>query len=353
MVPSFEFHALPWNIVFGAGAIDRLPAEIAKFGFQRALVLCTPGRRDQGEQILKLLGTGGAGLFDGARMHVPTETVTLALEAAAQCAADCSVSIGGGSTTGLGKALALQAGLPQIAIPTTYAGSEMTPIWGRTESGRKMTGRDPRVLPVLAIYDPHLTLGLPQDVRAASGMNALAQAVANVATHDAHPIAELYGMQAIRMLAHYLPESAARPGDVDALSGAMLGACLAGAALAVGRAGLHHRLCHVLGGAFDLPHAQTHAVLLPYTVAFNAASVPAGTHRVAECLGVDDAARGLLELAVRLRAPRTLGELGLREADLERAVALALENPIDSAEPPTPEGILTLLRNALEGTGMA
>jgi alcohol dehydrogenase class IV len=346
---AFEFRALPWNIVFGAGAVRRVGEILAKIGGTRALVLATPEQHGDAARIAALLGERAAGVFDRAVMHVPAATVAEALEAVRETGADSTVSVGGGSTTGLSKVLKLRQGLPHVAIPTTYAGSEMTNIWAVTEAGRKTTGRDDRVVPGAAIYDPEMTLSLPPHIAGPSGLNALAQGVVNVCSGVDNPIVNLIALEAIRMLAHSLPRVVEHPNDRDARSDAMFGACLAGAALGTGTAGLHHRLCHTLGGSFNTPHAETHAILLPHTVAHNAMAVAAQTRRVAEAIGVADAAQGIYELARKLGAKVALEDVGFRPADLERAVDITLEQPFPNPAPVTRAGLLRLLTNACHG----
>jgi len=346
---DFRYQGLPWNIVFGAGSLAGLPGELDKLGFSRALVLCTPTRRDQGRMIGELLDARAVGLFDRAVMHVPLQTVGEAVARAQRLEADCSVAIGGGSTTGLGKALALKIALPNIVIPTSYAGSEMTNIWGMTENGRKVTGRNDAVLPTLAVYDPELTLTLPPKFSAASGLNAMAQAAVNVTTTEVSPMVSLMALEAVRVLARGLPRIIAEPGNLDARTEVLYGACLAGAALGAGTTSLHHRLCHTLGGMFATPHAETHAVLLPHSVAYNAAATAPETRRLAEAIGADDAALGIFELAKALGVAMSLKDIGVRESELDEAAAVATEKAFSNPEPVSRERVRALLENAYRG----
>jgi alcohol dehydrogenase class IV len=343
------YEALPSRVVFGAGSLEKLPEEIDKLGAARVLVLCTPEQRALGADIVLMLGARSAGVFDGAMMHVPVEVATAAREKAQRVGADCCVAIGGGSTTGLAKAIALTSGLPIVAIPTTYAGSEMTPIWGLTEGGVKKTGRDVRVLPKTVIYDPSLTSSLPVALSVTSGINAIAHCVEALYSRDANPIISLIAEEGIRALGGGLPEVAKQPGNMDARSRALYGAWLAGVSLgAVGMA-LHHKLCHTLGGTFNLPHAETHTVVLPHAVAYNAASAPEAMNRIAAALGASPAAEGLYDLAVSLGAPVSLQALGMRRQQLDQAADLAVQNPYYNPRPVTREGIRSLLENAFEG----
>jgi maleylacetate reductase len=272
--------------------LQHLAREIDRLGATRALVLSTPGQADSARRVAERLGPKAVGTFPHAVMHVPIETAREARDEARRLGADCAVAIGGGSTTGLGKAVALDSGLPILAIPTTYAGSEMTPIWGLTEDGVKKTGRDARVLPKAVIYDPELTLGLPMAMTVTSAMNAIAHAAEGLYAHDGNPIVALMAEEGIRASAAALPRVTADPRDLDARSDALYGAWLCGTVLGAVAMGLHHKLCHTLGGSFNLPHAEVHTVVLPHALAYNAAGAPQAMARVARALGCADAARG-------------------------------------------------------------
>jgi maleylacetate reductase len=345
----FVYEALPSRVVFGVGSLQKLPEEIDKLGAKRALVLCTPEQRAMGAEIVVMLGARSAGVFDGAVMHVPAKVAEAARDKARRVKADCCVAIGGGSTTGLAKAIALTAKLPILAIPTTYAGSEMTPIWGITEGGVKKTGRDVLVLPKTVIYDPALTTSLPVALSVTSGINAIAHCVEALYSKDANPIISLIAEEGIRALASGLPEVVKRPGDLDGRGRALYGAWLGGVSLgAVGMA-LHHKLCHTLGGTFNLPHAETHTVVLPHAVAHNAAAAPEAMGRISGALRAASAATGLHDLAVSLGAPVSLQSLGMRREQLDQAADLAVQNPYYNPRPVTREGIRGLLEDAFEG----
>jgi alcohol dehydrogenase class IV len=346
---GFVYDQLPARVVFGAGTLDSLAAEADRLGLSKLLVLSTPGQVRLAEQAAAQLGSRGAGLYPHARMHVPIETALAARAEASRLGADGTVAIGGGSTIGLGKAIALESGLPIIAIPTTYAGSEMTPIYGLTEGGAKKTGRDAKVLPRTVIYDPLLTLGLPVKTSATSGMNAIAHCVEALYAEDANPTTSLMAEEGIGALARALPRIAADPGNLDARSDALYGAWLAGISLgAVGMA-LHHKLCHTLGGSFNLPHAETHTIVLPHAVAYNRSAAPQAMTRIATALSADDAAVGLYDLAARLGAPLALKEIGLKEVDLDLAAEIATRNPYYNPRPISRDGIRRLLDDAFHG----
>lgn len=340
---------LPWNVVFGCGSIERLPGQLDELGYSKAFLISTPGRRWQVDEIDELLGTRAASIFDQARAHVPRDIVDAAIDAARSCDADCCISIGGGSTTGLGKALALEIQLPNIAVPTSYAGSEMTNIWGITDNGEKKTGRDDSVLPDLTLYDPELTLSLPATVSATSGMNALAQAAVNIIEPEAASDALKMALDASALLAGALPALVDRPYDIEPRTDALRGACLAGGALGIGVTGLHHRLCHIIGGHFDTDHAATHAILLPHTVAYNTEAAPEHASTLADYIGADSAATGLWHLAQRIDAPTELSSLGLREEEIETICELAMAADIPNPRVVERDELLQLLQNAYDG----
>jgi maleylacetate reductase len=313
------------------------------------MVLSTPEQRDTALDIVDRLGKHAAGLFDRAVMHVPIEIAQAAREEAQRLGADCCIAIGGGSTTGLGKAIALTSSLPILAIPTTYAGSEMTPIWGITEAGKKTTGRDPRVLPKTVLYEPALTVTMPTRLSVTSGINAMAHCVEALYAKDANPIISMLAEDAIRAFALSLPVLVKHPTDLEARSQAQYGAWLGGVSLgAVGMA-LHHKLCHTLGGSFNLPHAETHTIVLPHAIAYNAESAPEAVSSVARALGTTSAAQGLFDLADSLGAPVALCEIGMKEADLDRAADIASQNPYYNPRRVTRDGIRALLQDAFEG----
>ncbi|MDQ3611500.1 MAG: maleylacetate reductase [Actinomycetota bacterium] len=350
MTRAFTYQALPMRVVFGAGVLADLPAEVDRLGLQRMLVLCSPEQQDTAQRVVDVLGIRAAGVLPEARMHVPVEVAVRAQERAAELGADGCVAVGGGSAIGLGKAIALKHGLPVVAIPTTYAGSEMTPVWGLTEGGLKRTGRDERVLPRSVLYDPELTLSLPAELSATSGMNAVAHAVEGLYAPDATPIVSLMAEEGVRALADALPAVVSDGSNLAARGEAQYGAWLCGAVLAATTMSLHHKLCHTLGGTLDLPHAQTHTVVLPHALAFNAAAAPQAVAALSRALGgAPDPARELWELADRLGAPRSLQELGMAEDDIPRIAALAVSSPYANPRPITVAGIETLLRAALTG----
>ncbi len=345
----FVYSSLPQTVRFGHGTLAGLGAELARLGIARALLLTTPEQSALAAQAMAAADGRIAGHFHGAAMHTPVTVTEAALAMLKDVQADGLVAIGGGSTTGLAKALNLRSGLPQVVIPTTYAGSEMTPILGETADGRKVTQRDPRLLPGSVIYDVDLTYSLPPHLSAVSGMNAMAHAVEALYARDANPVIDLMAAESVAALAKALPAIIADPMDAEARWRGLYGAWLAGICLGNVGMALHHKLCHVLGGSFDLPHAETHCVVLPYALACNAPFAEKAVQRLSAALGHADPARALWDLAGRLNAPRSLAALGLAESALERAADIAAENPYWNPRPLNRDLLLAVLRQAHAG----
>lgn len=350
---NFIYNGQPSRVVFGAGSLVHLEREIDLLGAKRALVLSTPEQLHQAQMVADRLGTRAAGVFARAVMHVPIETAREARDEAKRLNADCAIAIGGGSTTGLGKAIALDSGLPILAIPTTYAGSEMTPIYGITEAGLKKTGKDPRVLPRTVIYDADLTLALPIGMSVTSGMNAIAHAAEGLYAQDSNPIMNLMAEEGIRAIAQALPAIRRQSDDTEGRSNALYGAWLCGSVLGNVGMALHHKLCHTLGGSFNLPHAEVHTVVLPQAIAFNAKAAADAMRRIERALGGEaSAAAGLYDLAKNNGVSVALKDIGMQESDLDRAADIAVSNPYWN---PRPFGVAErneireLLQRAFEG----
>jgi len=348
---EFVYTAQSVRVVFGVDVWSKLNAEVGLLGARKALVLCTPRQRPLAQRALDALGERGAGIYDKAIMHVPLDAVQDALAAARLADADCLVAIGGGSTIGLAKALALDGALPILAVPTTYSGSEMTSIYGITEDGIKKTGKDTRVLPRTVIYDPALTLKLPVDISVASGLNAMAHAAEGLYAQDGNPVLALMSEEGIRALAGGLRRLNRQADDLDARSECLYGAWLCGTVLGNAGMALHHKLCHTLGGSFNLPHAQTHSIVLPHAMAYNAAAAEPAMQRIARALGdgSQSAPAALYDLALELGAPLALRDIGMRAVDLDRAADIAAAKPYWNPSPIDRDGIRALLQRAFEG----
>jgi alcohol dehydrogenase class IV len=346
---TFRYESRPQGVVFGAGAArSQLRPEVERLGARRVLLIAAAGERSLAAELTADLPV--AATFTDIRPHVPVEVAAAARRVAADARADLLLCVGGGSTTGTAKAVALETGLPILAVPTTYAGSEATPVWGLTEAGRKTTGTDARVLPRVVVYDPELTLSLPAGLTVASGLNAMAHCVDSLWAPDANPVAAAMAAAGIRALAAGLPAVRKDGADVAARADTLAAAYLSAVAFASAGSGLHHKICHVLGGAFDLPHAETHAVVLPHVAAFNVPAAPDAAAAIAGALGVTDAVAGLADLYAGLEAPRALRDLGMPESGIAAAAGLvAAAAPASNPRPVTRDDAERLLRRAWEG----
>jgi len=348
-VTPFTYTCNPSRVLFGPGRLAELGAELNRLAVRRALLLSTPGQAMRAKTVLRQLGDQAGGLYARATMHTPTDVTADALAQLKAMECDGLVALGGGSTIGLGKALALRTDLPQVAIPTTYAGSEMTPILGETEGGRKTTQRSPKVLPETVIYDVELTLSLPPGLSATSGVNALAHAVEALYARDANPIISLMAEEGIAALGRSLPHIVRDPANHQARMDAQYGAWLCGACLgAVGMA-LHHKICHVLGATFDLRHAETHTVMLPHVTEYNAEAAPDAMRRIERSLGVEHAATGLFALNRSLGTPGALRDLGMPKPGIEAAVELVMRDQYWSPRRPERIALRAMLDRAWAG----
>jgi alcohol dehydrogenase class IV len=348
-VKPFVYVALPSRILFDAPVAQTLPREIERLGCRRALLLSTPEQAAAVRSMALQLGPIVAGLFSGAAMHTPVAVTETAIQELRASRADCVVAIGGGSTIGLAKAIALRTDLPHIAVPTTYAGSEVTPIIGQTENGRKTTQRTLKVLPEVVIYDVGLTMSLPVNLSVTSGMNALAHAVEGLYAEDANPVISLLAERGIAALAAALPVLAHAPQDRPARSEALFGAWACGTCLGAVGMSLHHKLCHVLGGSFNLPHSETHTIILPHALAALLPFLPDVRAILARALESNDPAGKLFDIPAGLGAKMALRDIGMPRDGLERAVRETFEtrywlpSPLDEAD------LRKLLDNAWHG----
>lgn len=337
------------RVRFGDGAWEDTGEELDRLHVRRALLVSTARGADASSELRDRLGRRVAGAFSEARIHVPVEVARAARELAERRRADGLLAVGGGSAIGVAKAVAVETGLPIVALPTTYSGSEMTAVWAVTESGGKKTGRDGRAAARTVIYDPLSTLELPTEISAASGMNAIAHAAEALYAPDVGPLGTLLAEEGVRALGSSLPAVVSAPRRREARGEALYGAHLAGWALDLTSMGLHHKLCHVLGGTFDLPHALVHAILLPHVVAFNAPAAPDAMARLGRALRAEDPALALHQLNLELRITATLLDLGIGPGDLDRAAALAVEATYPNPRRASRTEIRHLLGAAAEG----
>lgn len=345
----FTYTALPWRVLFGSGAVTAIDQEVLRLGASRVLMVTGPDRKDRSAPVADALGSLVVARFDGATMHTPTDITARALEVAQANAVDCIVSVGGGSSTGLSKALAARAGYSQVVVPTTYAGSEVTPVLGETEDGVKTTRSSTDILPETVVYDPDLTLGLPTGMTLTSAVNAMAHAVEAMYSTESNPVIDGMALQAIRGVTCALPIVISDPGDRKGRAELLQSAWLAGMCMATVRMGLHHKLCHVLGGTFGLPHAPTHTVILPHVMAYNSSVVPEVMRRIADAMRVPDASAGVHDLIVALGGPTSLRKLGFRVDNVEQAAELVTSEPYPNPRQVTRNEIVQLLNAAIAG----
>jgi maleylacetate reductase len=376
----FVHDTLPQRVCFGSGeAAANLSTEIGRLGFARVMLIASANEMALADTVAKDIPV--ALRYDNVVMHVPVEVADLARQAAAGHSVDALVSVGGGSTTGLAKAVALTTGLPVVAVPTTYAGSEATPVWGLTQGNKKTTGTDPAVLPKVIVYDASLTMSLPVAMSVASGLNALAHCVDSMWGPTADPVNTALAAEGIRSLRVGLPKIVTDPMDLEGREDALYAAYLSAVAFASAGSGLHHKICHVLGGKYNLPHAQTHATVLPYVLAFNGPAAPAAERRIAAALGGAGAAStlggagaastlggagaastvdassaldGLDTLRRELDAPHALADYGFSEDSVaEAAEAIMPSVPASNPRPVTTADLRTLLHAAWSGADPA
>lgn len=346
---KFNYDGQPSRVIFGAGRREEVGEELDRLGVNRALVLSTADQSETCATFAAMIGDRLGAIYPGAVMHTPVQVTEAAMHQMKQMNCDGILSVGGGSTIGLGKAIAYRTDLPQLVVPTTYAGSEMTPILGQTEGGVKTTLRSPKVLPETVIYDPELTLTLPDFISGPSGMNAIAHSVEALYAQDANPIISMMAEESIRALGAALPGVMADGSNLAARGDALYGAWLAGACLGSVGMALHHKICHTLGGSFDLPHADVHCLMIAYSAAYNREAAHEAMSRIARALGAEDAASGLYDLLQSVGRVKSLAELGMTEAGLDRAADLAVQNPYYNPRPVTREGVRDMLQAAFEG----
>lgn len=345
----FTYVQNPGRVIFGAGSRSRLGQEVEALRGDRVMLIAQSGA----DEFVELLGGRVVLQWDEIVQHVPIDLAERAREAALDAAIDVIVTVGGGSATGLAKAIALTSRRPIVALPTTYAGSEQTTIYGLTGERHKQTGKSIDVLPRCVIYDPELTLDIPAGVTGPSAFNALAHSVEALYAPGHNPVISAMALEAVSAIQESLPAVMASPRDVEARGRLLYGAYLSGVTLGATAAAFHHKICHVLGGTFDLVHADAHSVVLPHAVAFNAPALPDEMAALGTALGGEPAG-ALWDLAVASHVPTTLSALGLKEADLPEAAERSAAEIAKIAAPGNPrpcstEQMLALLQRAFAG----
>ena len=346
--PGDVYNATPPRILFGSGSVSQIDAEVQRLGAHRALIISTPGRSRLADSIAPMLGKNFAGVLSEAISQVPIELAIRGRKQVAELGADCLIAVGGGASIGLAKGVALELGIPVIAIPTTYSGSEMTGFCGITIHGIKRMHTSLNMLARTVIYDPELTLELPCEVSAASAMNALAHCIDAAVVNTCSPIIAQAAYEGARVIMNSIGRVAKYPADIEARTEALYGAYLSGAALTGGFA-LQHGLAHVLGGSFNVSHGLSHALVLPHVTAFHAQHFPHMMEPVAHAMGVPVSQLGIavFELLVQTGLPTGLSQVGFIRADLDRAADITIET--DNGQTPI-RLTRAMVRNLLEAT---
>ena len=347
-VEGFSAKSASVDVIFGKGTRTQIASAVDNLGCKRAMVLCTSRQTDTAEEISKHLGNAACGMYSKVEMHTPVEVTDDAMAHIGD--ADCLVAVGGGSTTGLSKALSLRTGLPQVVLPTTYAGSEVTPILGQTEDGVKTTLTDPKVQPQMVIYDPELTISMPLDLTMTSSINAMAHAVEALYSRERNPLSTVAAVEGLRSFISSLPQISKEPSSLRARSEALCGAWLCGTVLGQVGMALHHKLCHALGGTFNLPHAETHAVILPHAIAYNEAVASSELAPLSGLLGGEGSpSASMYSFCKSIGAPMALRDLGLDQKDLDHAAKVAASRPYWNPRKIEEDAIRRLLDDAWAG----
>lgn len=346
---QFDAQSAAVRVRFGPGLRHQIDQEIERLGCSRALLLSTPPQAGSAIELAAALKGKAAGIYTRAAMHTPVSITADAIAHAKSVDADCLVALGGGSTTGLGKAIALHTDLPHIVVPTTYAGSEATAILGQTENGVKTTLTDPKVQPEVILYDAELVATLPVAMTVTSALNAMAHAAEALYAVNRNPVSTMLAIEGLSAFQQALPGVIENPADLDARGQTLYGAWLCGTVLGQVGMALHHKLCHTLGGSFNLPHAETHAVVLPHAVAYNARAVGAQLQPICDIFGGSNAGASLHAFALQVGAPTALKDLGLQESDLDKAADLATSKPYPNPRPVERDAIRALLQAAWAG----
>ncbi|KVD46828.1 maleylacetate reductase [Burkholderia sp. ABCPW 11] len=347
---AFTYQTQPARVIFGVGTVERLIEEADRLGRRRLLVLCTASQVSLERRVLAGLGSRAVGAFTDAKRHTPAEVTERALAEVRALNADGIVSVGGGSVIGLGKALAFRTDLPQIVVPTTYAGSEMTPILHETRDGVKTTQRSSKVLPEVVIYDVDLTLSLSLTLSVLSAFDALAHAVESLYAPDGNPVVSMMAEEGVRVIARSLPHLMTNPQNASVRSDLLFGAWLCACCLGTVTMGLHHEMCRVLGGLYDLPHAQIHAIVLPHVLEFNSRAAPTAMSRLSHALNASDSVGRILELQRACSVPVALRDIGMPREGIERAVEQLMANPCANPRSLGADAVTMLLERAWAGS---
>ena len=348
MIPPFQFECHSPTVLFGAGRVTDLAGRLDQIGKSRALLVTTKGGARRYREVAEVLASRLRASFDGALPHCPLEVANAALDAFRQRECDAVVTVGGGSTVGLGKYIAAETGAPHIALPTTLSGSEMTPLFGVLVNGEKRTRREPRALANTVIVDPVLAQSLPIRETATTGMNALAHCIEALYVPKSNPLTSQLALTGIDILYRALKKLAYEPTDLEARTEAAYGATIGGLMVNSVGIGMHHRICHVLGGRFEVPHGESNCVVLPHVLAYNASAIPEACAMMELAMGTHPAV-ALQRLVSDLGAPVALRESGV-PVDSIATIAGECFHHIDHNPLPVDEAaVLKLLQAAWAG----
>ena len=344
---EFHYVSLSNEVIFGAGSLGRLAEAVDRLGYRRLMLCASHSMELSGHlaEVEALLGSRLALSFAGVKPHVQDVQVDDAVALALEKQVDGVIGLGGGSPIGMAKAVAFtlskEKSIPVFAIPTTYAGSEMTALYGVTHSRetppRKVTVSDPIVAPRLVIYDPQLTLDLSPEMTAATGMNALAHCIEALYSVTHNPLSSACAVSAVHSINSALLSCYKNGNDLEARTQMLIGAHLAGLSLTGVKLGLHHGLCHILGGTANVPHGVANSIILPHAIRFNADATAAQLLPAAQAMGVtsttrkpaaviDALAQKIADLTAEMNLPQRLREAGVPEADLPRLARLGFES---------------------------
>ena len=337
------------KVVFARGALSTLAEEIALLSKKRILLISDESAAVHAKKVNEALGSLIVQSVDHVVMHVPDEFSAPIVANAQKNEIDLVISIGGGSATGLGKIVALDAHIDLMAVPTTYAGSEMTTIWGRTRNNQKLTGRDMAVLPKVTIYDPELTYSLPISISANSGMNAIAHAVEALYAPDVTSVISEAALEGVQVFSKGLRLLHSDVNNVDARDELLRGSMLCGFSLSNATMGIHHKICHTLGGMFDLSHASMHSAVLPWAAQYNQSFAQSQLNDVAKVLKAPSAAIGLWDLAKEVGAETSLRNIGYPLEKSEEVADVISRATLVNPRPFDKQAVIDLLAHAYEG----
>lgn len=340
---GFHYTSFAQEITFAPGALAQLREAVERFGWRRILLCTSHSMQRNGyvNSIKASLGDSLVAVFDQVQPHVQDVQVKEALGLAAENNVDAVIGMGGGSPIGMAKAIGFQTHVPIIAIPTTYAGSEMTPVYGITHTDenppRKVTVNDPKIVPTLVIYDPQLTLDLPPELTASTGINALAHCIEALYSKTRNPLSTAAATSSVQHIHNALLNCYQDGHNLDARTEMLLSAHLAGLSLASVSMGLHHGLCHVLGGSANVPHGIANGIILPHAIRFNAEATATQLLPAAEAMnisvnrtsstGVIEAlAHHIHELIGQMNLSQRLRDVGVSESDIPHLAQIAFQN---------------------------